>query len=64
MTIKILHADDAAAFQTLRLKALQESPTAFGSSLAEEAGRTPAQVASAIEANSEDESCFFGAFTD
>lgn len=36
MTIRRLTPDDAAAFQALRLSALQDAPTAFGSSYEEE----------------------------
>jgi hypothetical protein len=31
MMIRILTADDAAAYQALRLRGLRESPSAFGS---------------------------------
>lgn len=39
MDIRVLSADDAAAFQALRLRALQECPTAFSSSYEEECDR-------------------------
>src|SRR3954469_13011953 len=43
MNIRRLTPDDAAAFQAFRLTALQEAPTAFGSSFEEEAS-FPASV--------------------
>jgi RimJ/RimL family protein N-acetyltransferase len=39
ITIRRLRAEDAAAFRTIRLEALRDSPTAFGSSHHEEAAR-------------------------
>lgn len=46
--IRRLRPADAAAFQALRLAALLESPTAFGSSHAEECGRSLDQVARSL----------------
>jgi RimJ/RimL family protein N-acetyltransferase len=43
MQIRRLDSSDAAAYQTLRLRALRESPTAFGSSYEEECD-TPIEV--------------------
>ena len=45
MQIRRLTAEDAAIFLELRLRALQESPTSFGSSYEEERDRTHMQVA-------------------
>lgn len=45
MEIRLLTPSDAAAFQALRLRALRESPEAFGSTYAEESGRSLAEIA-------------------
>lgn len=45
MEIRALTADDAAAYQVVRLRSLREHPEAFGSSFEEERDRTPEQVA-------------------
>jgi ribosomal protein S18 acetylase RimI-like enzyme len=47
--IRQLERDDAAAYQELRLFGLQESPTAFGSSYAEEVDRSLDVVAARLE---------------
>lgn len=39
MNLRMLTADDAAAYQALRLRGLRESPSAFGSSYEEEVDR-------------------------
>ena len=51
MEIRQLTARDAAAFQALRLRALRESPEAFGSTYAEEVGRPLDAVASRLAAD-------------
>lgn len=38
--VRVLSIEDAAAYQALRLRSLQEHPEAFGSSYEDEAGRT------------------------
>ncbi|HTV86187.1 MAG TPA: GNAT family N-acetyltransferase [Dyella sp.] len=48
MTIRVLDAGDAAAYQRLRLLALQDSPTAFSASYEEEVGRSLDDVAARI----------------
>jgi ribosomal protein S18 acetylase RimI-like enzyme len=64
-TIRILTADDAGAYQTLRLRGLRESPAAFGSTLDEEMGRSIEQVAERlVEMRSVPRRATFGAFDD
>ena len=58
--IRVLVSSDAGAYQALRLFALQESPTAFGSSHEEECDRTIEQVASLLSGSQERK--FFGCF--
>jgi RimJ/RimL family protein N-acetyltransferase len=54
-----LHADDAAAWQTLRLEGLQDSPTAFASSYAEEKDRPIEDVRTMLD---RDTGAIFGGF--
>lgn len=61
MEIRALAPADAAAFQHLRLQGLQESPTAFGSSYAEEVERPRDEVARRLGVK-EDDSFVLGAF--
>lgn len=53
MLIRRLTPSDAVAFQSLRLRGLQESPTAFSSSYEEECGRPLEFVAKRLESNGE-----------
>ena len=62
MTIRPLTASDAAAFQALRLYALRESPTAFGSSHEEECDRPLEAVAASLAPGSGRH--LFGAFVE
>jgi ribosomal protein S18 acetylase RimI-like enzyme len=62
LNVRPLCADDASAFQALRLFALHESPTAFGSSFEEERERTLAQFAAFLSGSPE--RIVFGAFCD
>jgi len=62
MEIRALAPSDAAVFQRLRLQGLQESPTAFGSSYAEEVERPLDEVARRLTTEEEDESFVLGAF--
>lgn len=59
MTIRPLTRDDAAAFRTVRLDALADSPTAFGSSHHEEARQPLDWFAARLDA---DDATMFGAF--
>jgi ribosomal protein S18 acetylase RimI-like enzyme len=56
----MLTADDAAAFQALRLRGLRESPSAFGSSYEEEVDRPPEVVAARL--SGAPDAAAFGAF--
>ena len=58
--VRLLGAEDAEAFQVLRLRALLECPTAFASSHAEEAGTPVGVVASRLAATAS--AAIFGAF--
>ena len=60
MQVRILTPDDASAFQALRLRGLQECPSAFASSYEEERG-TPVAVIAERLATQEDRATF-GAF--
>jgi ribosomal protein S18 acetylase RimI-like enzyme len=62
MKIRPLEPEDAPAFQDLRLFALQESPSAFGSSYEDERDRNTQQIAAFIAGS--DERTFFGWFAD
>ena len=61
--IRQLCPDDAATYQPLRLEGLQDSPTAFGSSYAAEAGRTLSAVAARLQTTADATVSVFGAFT-
>lgn len=60
--IRILTADDAAAYQGLRLLGLRESPAAFGSTYASEAGTPLPQIAEHLARGAGGEDVVFGAF--
>jgi ribosomal protein S18 acetylase RimI-like enzyme len=62
MNVRQLNRADAQAYQTLRLLALQESPTAFSASHEDEAGRSIEDVAARITAASDGSICMFGIF--
>lgn len=64
MNIRLLSSQDAAAYQRLRLRALQESPTAFSSSYEDEAGRTLAEIAARVTPAVDGAICTLGAFAD
>ena len=60
--IRPLFSHDAMTYQALRLRGLQESPTAFSASLAEERDRTPAEIAPRVSPAADGSKCVFGAF--
>lgn len=62
MIVRQLNSQDAAAYQSLRLQALQESPTAFSSSLAREAGRDLSEIATRVTPAADGSLCVFGVF--
>jgi ribosomal protein S18 acetylase RimI-like enzyme len=62
MIVRQLTAHDATAYQTLRLRGLQECPTAFSASYADEASRSPAEVATRVTPAPDGSVCVFGAF--
>lgn len=64
MNIRLLSTQDAAAYQRLRLRSLQESPTAFSSSYEDEAGRTLADITARVTPAADGSVCTFGAFAD
>lgn len=51
-SLRRLAADDLDAFRQLRLQALQESPTAFGATVASEQNLTPAQHLARLQGDS------------
>ena len=63
LVVRRLKGTDAAAYLKLRLYALRESPTAFGSSYAEERDRPIAECRKWLEV-SEQKEIFMGAFDD
>lgn len=60
MEIRQLSGEDAEMYQALRLRGLEESPTAFGSSYAEEVERPVAVVKRRL---ADEHNHIFGAFT-
>jgi ribosomal protein S18 acetylase RimI-like enzyme len=64
MVIRILAADDAAAYQALRLRGLRESPAAFGSTYENEAGIPLPEIAERLARGAGGEDVTFGAFDD
>jgi ribosomal protein S18 acetylase RimI-like enzyme len=64
MIVKQLNSQDAAAYQNLRLRALQESPTAFSSSYAQEAGRGQSEIEARVTPAADGSLCVFGGFVD
>lgn len=64
MNIRSLNPSDVDAYRRLRLWSLQESPTAFGSSYAEELHMPMERVRRGMGLDNPDESFVLGAFTD
>lgn len=62
--IRILTADDAAAYQALRLRGLRESPAAFGSTYESEVDIPLSDVAERLARGTGREDVMFGAFDD
>ena len=62
MLLRPLTPEDAAAFQTLRLRGLQECPEAFASSYEEEASTLPAEIEKRLRPKTD--SAIVGAFLD
>lgn len=62
MTLRCLSGGDAAALQALRLRALRESPEAFGSSYAEEVDRPLDVVVERLGWDGPGKGASFGAF--
>jgi ribosomal protein S18 acetylase RimI-like enzyme len=62
--IRILTADDAAAYQALRLRGLRESPEAFGSTWEAEAPLPLEEIAGRLARGAGRENVVFGAFDD
>jgi ribosomal protein S18 acetylase RimI-like enzyme len=62
MMIRILSAEDAAAYQALRLRGLRESPAAFGSTYESEAGIPLEEIAERLARGAGCEDVMFGAF--
>ncbi|HEX2208494.1 MAG TPA: GNAT family N-acetyltransferase, partial [Longimicrobium sp.] len=63
-SIRILTADDAAAYQALRLYGLRESPAAFGSTYENEVDIPLPDVAERLARGTGGEDVAFGAFDD
>jgi RimJ/RimL family protein N-acetyltransferase len=62
MLLRLLAPEDAAAFQSLRLRGLQECPEAFASSYEEEASMLPAEIERRLEPKTN--AAIVGAFRD
>lgn len=62
MIVRQLTAQDAAAYQRVRLQALRDSPTAFSAGYEDEAGRTQEEVAARVTPAPDGSLCVFGAF--
>jgi ribosomal protein S18 acetylase RimI-like enzyme len=58
-----LTPNDATACQSLRLRGLQEAPTAFSASYSDEAKRSASEAAARVTPAADGSQCVFGAFT-
>src|SRR5882762_366740 len=64
MTIRFLGSDDLAVYRELRLAGLKESPTAFGSSYAEELELPSTEFAARLRPPDKPDNGIFGAFVE
>ncbi|MGL5939913.1 MAG: GNAT family N-acetyltransferase [Waterburya sp.] len=64
MEIRFLNSQDVTAYHNLRLQALRESPTAFGSSYEQEASLPLTNFAARLRPHDDSASGIFGAFGD
>lgn len=64
MEIRFLNSQDVTAYRDLRLQALRESPTAFGSSYEQEACLTLTDFAARLRPHDDSAGGIFGAFGD
>ncbi len=64
MTIRFLGSDDLAVYRELRLAGLKESPTAFGSSYADEVDMPSAEFAARMRPHGNPDNGIFGAFVE
>lgn len=62
MNIRPLRRSDAGAYQSLRLRALRESPEAFSASYEDEVNRSIDEVATRVEPAKDGSVCMFGVF--
>jgi GNAT superfamily N-acetyltransferase len=62
MIVRQLRAQDAPAYQGVRLRGLQESPMAFSSSYEEESQRTSLEIAARVTPELDGSRCVFGTF--
>jgi RimJ/RimL family protein N-acetyltransferase len=60
--VRRLAPEDAAAYQSLRLRGLQESPDSFSASYADESDRTLDEVQARLSPAADGSRCVFGAF--
>src|SRR5438105_15205293 len=64
MKVRLLTSDDVSDYRELRLQALQESPTAFGSSYEHEATLPLEEFAARLRLHGDPANGIFGAFSD
>jgi RimJ/RimL family protein N-acetyltransferase len=60
--VRRLAPEDAAAYQSLRLRGLQESPASFSASYADESSRTLDDIRARLSPTADGSRCVFGAF--
>jgi len=64
MLLRLLNPQDAIACRSLRLRGLQESPTAFSSSYAQEAQKADSEFVARVTPEADGSRCVFGVFVD